>query len=348
MSRLPSKEPIPTKVQEFLNFEKVNSVRDSTLKDHKSKLLNASRFKPLISWNQKDMTGYILQMKNEGYADSFIESTKFLLKKFFTWLKKPKVIEGIKVKNFKRKLKSTEILTPDDVDKLIETANNNRDKALIAFIFESGARINEILSIKVKDLQETEAGLKVLIPATKTGEDYRPCLCVHSGQYIRNHVLYPALKPDDYLFDMSKVSVWLKLKELAKIAEIDKPISAHKFRHAQATYMVRKGYQESIIRAKLGWTDDSRMIARYVSIDKEKDVHNATLQIEGSQPVIDKELIKGIKIAAPIAIADSSLELNRLQQDNEALKNQVETMRKDMEKIQEFIKLGGMELLKKG
>ncbi len=351
MGRLKSEIPIPTKVQEFLDFDKVNGAKQLTLDTHKSRLLKANKFKPLATWIAKDMTAYILQMKNGGYDDAYIEMIKTTLKKFFKWLGKEKVVQDIKIKMPKRKLKSSDVLLPEDVDKLIEASDNNRDKALLAFMFESGARINEILAIKVKDLESTKDGkLRVLIPATKTGEDYRPCTCIHSAQYIRNHVLYPALKPDDYLFDMSKVSVWLMLKDLAKKAGIDKPISAHKFRHAQATYMVRKGYQESIIRAKLGWTDDSRMIARYVSIDREKDVHNATMQLEGSQSVIDQDLIKGIKIAAPIAIADPSLQLNQIMSENEALKAEMETMKAmfNEDAIKAMIEARVAEMMKRG
>ena len=87
------------------------------------------------------------------------------------------------------------------------------------------------------------------------------------------------------------------------------------------------------------------MIARYTHLDG-NDIINATIEKEGgSIQELPKELIKPITMAKPIEISDASLDINRLQSENEALKTEMETMRKDMEKIQKFIKMGGMELI---
>jgi integrase/recombinase XerD len=325
-----------SKIDDFLNYQRVNSIKDNTIKNNRSKLEIANTWKPLDTWEKEDVTKYIIHMKDEGYAESYIEMTKSLIKSFFKWIGKEDFVKDIKVKMPKKKLRPSEIWTPDEIDKLIKAATDNRWKALIALLYESGARISELLNIRVSDIQEQENGMVIHIPATKTGEDYRPCLCVMSGQYIRNHVLYPPLKPDCKLFDVSKPLVWLRLKEFAKAAGIAKPISAHPLRHAQATYMVRKGYNESIIRSKLGWTDDSKMIARYVSIDGQ-DVINATLEKEGGARQIPKELVKPIKIAEPIAIADKTIELNRLNTENEELKQQLADLAKDQAELRQYL-----------
>lgn len=332
MSRPLSNKPVPTKVQEFLDFQRTKkSVKDSTIKNQKSALLVMSEWKPLPLWKADDVTKYIIKMKDEGYSEFTIEMRKALIKAFFVWIGKEKLVNDLEIRLPKRKLKSTEILLPDDVNKMIAVADDNQMKALLSFMFESGARISEILNIKVKDLKEEPGlGLRVLIPATKTGEDYRPCLCISSAQYIRNHVLYPARKQEDPLFDYNPVTVWSELKRIGKKAGIDKPLSAHKFRHAQATYMTRKGYQESIIRKKLGWTDDSQMIARYTHLDGE-DVINATAEKEGNgESKIPIEYTKAITTAEPIKIADPSLELSRMQEQINHMERMILDTRTDM------------------
>jgi integrase/recombinase XerD len=311
-------------IEKYLNHQSVDkSVKDNTLRDQRSKLKIANEWKHISEWSKDDVTEYILYLKKERYSTGYVENVKSLIKSFFIFHDKQDYVEKLKVKVEEKKLKKNEILTPADVDKLIEVATDNRYKALVALLFESGGRISEILNIKVKDIEETKKGMVIMIPATKTGEEYRPCACTNSAQYIRNHILYPSLKKNDFLFDISKVQVWLKLKEFGKLAGIDKPISAHRLRHAQATYMVRKGYNETIIRSKLGWKDDSAMIARYVHIDG-LDVLNATYEKEGQEIVISPELTENIKLASPIAIADPSLEFQRINQENEQLKQRSE------------------------
>lgn len=306
--------------QDFIEYQKANGLRDITLTNIRAKFNQANKWKPIPSWKQEDITRYIAYMRDQKYSQVYIENNKSLLKRYFIWIGKEKWVSDLKVKLPKVSFKASDVLTPDDIDKLISCAILPRDKALIASLFESGARISELIAIKVSDLQETPQGLKVLIPGTKTGEEYRPCLLINSAQYIRNHVLYPSLKPDDKVFNFTSKTAQRLVKRAAKIAGITKPISPHKLRHAQATYMTRKGYQESIIRAKLGWEKDSKMVARYTHIDG-NDVINATLEHEkGLSHIINPELIKSITPIAPIAIADPSLEFNRINQENAELK----------------------------
>ncbi len=327
-------------IDNYINAQKVNSIKDSTLKTVRHKLQTANEWKDLIKWKKEDVTKYILYMQEKGLNKSYIEMNKALLKKFFRWMGKGNFVEDIKIKLPKKKLKSTDILTPDDVNKMIECSNNNMEKALIAIIYDSGGRISEILKLKVKDIQETQKGMRIDIPGTKTGEDYRPCLCVMSGQYIRNHILYPTLKPENLIFNISYPTAWRIVKDLGKNAGIDKPISPHKLRHAQTTYMVRKGYQESVIRAKMGWTDDSKMIARYQHIDGE-DVINAQAEKEGNgdapKSQQELELTKPITPAAPIKIADPSMEFSRIRNENEQLRNDYDELKSRTERLEAYL-----------
>jgi integrase/recombinase XerD len=132
-------------------------------------------------------------------------------------------------------------------------------KAYIATLFESGGREGEVLAVKLEDIEETDKGIIMSLIQTKTGKDRRRVLLPFATQFIRNHITYRGLSKGDYLFPgrvkgeaLSHTQSWRMLKQIAKKAGIDKPMSAHKFRHAQATDMVLRNYQESVIRKKLG------------------------------------------------------------------------------------------------
>ena len=111
--------------------------------------------------------------------------------------------------------------------------------------------------------------------------------------------------------------------DLIKIAEnagIEKHITPHKFRHAQATDMVRRGYQETIIRKKLGWTGSSNMIERYQHI-VDDDVINATLEKTGTD--IPRRPITNLKQAESLKIVDASMQLSKLSEENQELKERL-------------------------
>jgi site-specific recombinase XerD len=67
--------------------------------------------------------------------------------------------------------------------------------------------------------------------------------------------MYSGKGKEERIFDLTKRTTHEMLGIIGKKAGITKKVNHHKFRHAQATDMVRRGYNEAIIRRKLGWTD---------------------------------------------------------------------------------------------
>lgn len=307
-------------LERFKNEMQINGRSDKTISSYMETLKNAEKYgdligKPLDTWNKEDITSYILDIQ-KVYSPSSVELKKTHIKHFFKWMGKEEMTDHIKIKTIKCNLKREDILTVEDVNRLIEGTDSHLYKALIAFMFESGARIGEILAIRVKDVQENDMGMIVGIPQTKTGNDIRRVGCPFSSQYIRNMLSYLPVSKDSKLFDISKEGVWIYLKKLADKVGIDKPISAHKFRHAQATYMVLNGYQESNIRKKLGWTGDSEMIARYIHM-VDDDVINAAFEKSGG--ICTPKKILELNQPESLKIADSQLTISRLIEENRRL-----------------------------
>lgn len=328
-------------IEDYLNSKKVNGASERTIETYESLLKGWNKYKPLDQWEKKDVSTYILKMKDAGKRPATIEGNKIILKNFFNWANKPDYVKDIQIKKISNALDKNDILTPEDVNKLIETTASPMYKALIAFLFESGARISEILRVRVSDCIEDEnKGLIVSVHQTKTGKDFRRVLCVSSGQYIRNHITHSVKSKDDLLFDLTNVSVWEMLKKIGKKAGIDKPISAHKFRHAEATLMVQQGYNEAIIRKKLGWSPSSTMIARYQHLDDD-DVINATHEMRNqgrTEEEIKKEIERirkqrqdSIKTVDPLKLADNESRYAKMEEENEALKARLDKRDEDME-----------------
>jgi integrase len=313
-------------MEKFLEDEKVNSIGEKTILQHFSILKSINNFKPLSeTWIKQDVNNYILSLSDK-YKKSSIEKHKQILKKFFTWAGNENAVNHLKIKTINNELNRDEILTREDINKLIETTESTLHKALIAFLFESGARVGEALALKVKDIQETDKGMMINLPSTKTGNggiNYRRNVYTFSAQYIRNHITYAALKKEDQLFKISQAGTHSYYSKLAKRAGINKPVSAHKFRHARATDLVITGWNDSLIKQKLGWKPTSHMIARYTHIGNE-DVINETLEKAGIIP--QNKIIVNINQAESLKLIDASLQLQKLSEENiELNKNYIKT-----------------------
>ncbi|MCZ7393042.1 MAG: tyrosine-type recombinase/integrase [Candidatus Methanoperedens sp.] len=316
-------------IDSYIKEIQANGQAAHTLINVEQTLRYAGQFKPLSKWKDQDVTRYILELQ-KTYKPSSIEYKKAVLKRFFKRAGKGDIVEHVKIKFIKGNLNREDILTVDDVNNLIAYTESPMYKALFSFLFESGARISEVLNVKVEDIQETDRGMIIAIPQTKTGTDKRRALYVYSAGYIRNHLTYSGLKKGDKLFGITRPAVHLMLQKVGKEAGIDKPLSPHKFRHASATDMLLRGYQDPIVKKKHGWTADSRMIARYQHI-VDDDVINAEAEKKNGADTI-KRPIRTIKQAESLNIATSQLQLSKLSAENQELRAKFEEQQKQMNK----------------
>jgi site-specific recombinase XerD len=110
--------------------------------------------KDLKTINKEDVVHYLGFLEKTNYAQWTKSDFKIGMKKFIRWLndgKEPEYFKLIKagVRN-QSKLLPQEVITETDAMKLISSASELRDKALISCLYESGCRIGEILTLKIK------------------------------------------------------------------------------------------------------------------------------------------------------------------------------------------------------
>jgi hypothetical protein len=111
-----------------------------------------------------------------SYAKNTIGTYKLMTRRFFQWLyghKKnqyPSVVEWIEANVHHRKLvRPEDLLTGEDVQKMIAVAFNPRDKAFVAVLAESGCRISEILTLRIRSINFDTHGA-VFVVSGKTGD----------------------------------------------------------------------------------------------------------------------------------------------------------------------------------
>lgn len=204
-----------------------------------------------------------------------VDIAKARIKSFFRWLYNgecPPFLKDMKTNLKPITVTSVEILTEEEVSRLIQAANNIRDKTIVAVLYESGCRIGEFLNMRIRDVKFDEYGAIMNVNG-KTGE--RGIRIVHSVPYLKEWLRYhPDKKEESWLWlsknnkDIKKITylgVWFTLKDLARRANIPKNVRPHILRHSRITHTALK-LKESAQRMIYGWTPGSDMPRIYTHL----------------------------------------------------------------------------------
>lgn len=259
--------------------------------------------KSLKEVTKEDIENFFVKFADK--SDSYKLAFGRLFKSFFRWLygyKKddgyPEVVSWISCrKNRNRKL--PEILTMEEIKKMIEACENFRDRALISILYESGCRASEILDLKIKDLNFDEYGA-VLIVNGKTGsrrirlvscvQELKAWLNVHPKKNEPQAPLFCALTKNNKGNPLNDSSLNFIVHEIAKKAGINKRVYPHLFRHTRATHLA-KFMTEQELKVYFGWARNSDMTSVYIHLSGQ-DIENKILTINGIKPQEQEELPK--------------------------------------------------------
>ena len=206
------------------------------------------------------------------------------IKSFHKFLIKEKVVsenisESIDLPKQVKKLPT--VLTIEEVDRLLDTLNNDtpletRNKAMIELAYASGLRVSELVDLKLSDLH-LDAGF-VQIHGKGNKERIVPVgeIAIDSlNFYLENARLQLLKKHNDFVFlngrdgsNMTRQAFFLIIKDKVKQAGINKEISPHKLRHSFASHLLKNGVDLRLIQELLGHEDISTT-ERYTHIQND-------------------------------------------------------------------------------
>lgn len=191
------------------------------------------------------------------------------LKSFFIYL----IFEGYRENNPMELIESPKIgrklpdtLSIDEIDKLVDsvdlsTKEGERNQAIIETLYGCGLRVSELIDLKLSDLFFKEGFIKVtgkgnkqrFVPIGEVTQQY-------ISEYIRNSRTMVPLKKkaSDVLFlnrrgnILTRAMIFTIVKNLALVADLQKNISPHTFRHSFATHLLENGADLRAIQQMLG------------------------------------------------------------------------------------------------
>ena len=208
----------------------------------------------------EDLRNYQLHLVDHGVSPASLNSAISGLKFFFSvTLDRPETMAKMQPVHLPRKL--PEIMSPDEVRRLIAAAGNLKHQTALSLAYATGLRVNEVVHLKIGDIDSQRMTLRV-----EQGKGQKDRFAMLSplllerlrvwwrvaraqGKMLDGGWLFPGLDP---VLHLSTRQLNRAIHAAADEAGIDKRISMHSLRHAFATHLLEQKVDIRLIQVLLG------------------------------------------------------------------------------------------------
>ena len=202
---------------------------------------------------KQDIEIFLLQFGNPGNRNAYYRA----IKTFYNWREEtfdlPSPMDKIKAPRLVKLILPS--LNREQVDYLLNVVNNVRDKAIIAMFTESGLRLNELVNIRLEDIDWRDGTIRVMGKGRK--EALAP-LGNTTQNYLREWLIKH--QPNGSIWDLNTWGVISMLRRLEKYTGI--PCNPHVFRRTFACLLRKAGLDVMTIK-DLGRWESLEMVQRY-------------------------------------------------------------------------------------
>lgn len=224
----------------FGNFQiaTADKLRNAHLKAYQKHLTTLINKKGLpikaVSMNGriKTLLVFLHYMRKEGLIPSDLPN-------HISYVKEPKLLPG-------------SILTHTQVKKLLRAINTStlkgkRDQAMIELFYSTGVRVNEMILLKIEDIELENAVMKVfgkgkkerIVPIGKSALRHLQTYLLAVRPFLKGAATSRMLFLNVYGQPIRAYSIRHMIKEHAKKAKLDINVTCHTFRRSCATEMIR-------------------------------------------------------------------------------------------------------------
>jgi integrase/recombinase XerD len=217
----------------------------------------------------KDIEYFLAHLYDLGLNDRSQARILSGLKAFYKFLVTEQIIENdptslLEGPKLSKKLPDT--LSYEEIEKLINALDlskneNIRNKAMLETLYGCGLRVSELINLHISNINFDLEYIKVL------GKGNKERLVPIGNAALKHILIYKnelrdkqkvANQYSDMLFlnrrgaPLSRVMVFMIIKDLAKKADIQKNIGPHTFRHSFATHLIEGGADLRSVQMMLG------------------------------------------------------------------------------------------------
>ena len=217
----------------------------------------------------KDLENFIRWISELGMTPGSQARIISGLRSFFKYCIQEQIITSspaMLLESPKLKRSLPDVLSFEEISAMINCidlskSEGGRNKAIIETLYSCGLRVTEAVNLRISCLHLDLGFIRVIGKGDKErlipiGTDAAKYIEIYKNDIRIHHSIKPG--NEDILFlnrrgaKLSRVMIFLIIKELARLAEIKKTISPHTLRHSFATHLVEGGADLRAVQEMLG------------------------------------------------------------------------------------------------
>ncbi len=155
------------------------------------------------------------------------------------------------VKMPKKDSRLPEVLTKEEVKKLIDSADNEKSRLMMSLMYSTGLRVSEVVNLKIEDVNFSDRSGWV-----RRGKGAKDRLFVMPESLTKELEAFVKDKGQKYLFSKEGPLTTRNIQKIIKgtkaRAGISKKVTPHTLRHSFATHLLEQGTDIRVIQTMLG------------------------------------------------------------------------------------------------
>ncbi len=210
--------------------------------------------KSLDKISKKDVRLFLEHLSEKNLAGNTMNVYHMAIRFLFENVLEKRMWIDIKYSKTPKRL--PEVLTKEEVRKLLNAISNWKHRLMIEFLYGSGLRVSELINMKIKDLElDKNYGY---VRNGKGGKDRLITLPKIVKEKIKNLIEMEKLNEDSFLLQSNRNkkysirTIQKIIKNACKKSGIRRNIHPHTLRHSFATHLIENGYDVTNVQAMLG------------------------------------------------------------------------------------------------
>jgi len=294
--------------------------------------------KPFREVTKREMETVFAEYRKRGLSKSSLNKTVECLKAFYRWVydlssqdPAPEVVRWLKRENVPNGLRSEDLWTDSDMEKVMNSTRSLKDKCIMSVLFEAGLRPGELRGLKIKDVVVKKDMVNLYV-AGKTerigGERVVPLLRSYNimRMWLSQHPNRD--KPESWLWTFNGKplldrTLRIQIRRIGERAGITKPLNPYILRHTALTRFYKN--MPGTVASKLaGHSPGSKQAQTYCHLAVE-DLEDSVRELNGAPRKKQEEETKRChKCDQTLAIGDRICPACGLAQDDEMAAKRME------------------------